>query len=1362
MELICNTGAFTGTGTSPAFNNSPTLTKTLTPQTYALQSINIGNLCPGTLYQFRAREVESISPTTTSAWTSTFTFTTPGVFISPTISLTSTNTATCANPNSQLNVTINSSCGGGAATYTWAPAAGLSSTSIANPIATPSSTTTYTCIVNGDPYTGCWSTSSTVTVGVGNPPVLASLNSTPSCNSATNGTATVAVSTGASPYTYSWSAIAQTGSTVTGLAGGSTYTVTVTDASGCTVTSAILVPQLAAVTFTLTGTNASCGLSNGSISATAVAGGSGSAYSYSWSSSASTGATETGQTAGAYTLTVTDGAGCSGTSSTTLISNPGVVAAITAQTNLTCNGNSSGSVTASATAGSMAYTYSWSNNASAVTNATSNTINGLPAVGYTLTITDGGGCTSTTSATLTEPPAISATAGSTTSLCGASNGSVNVSVSGGAGGFTYIWSNGPTAATVSGLAANGYTVTVTDQNGCTSTTAATVGNSGSVSASMNAGTNVKCKGGSDGSASVTAAGTSSPYTYSWSNGASTTTSSTSDGIMNLTINTYSVTVTDGNGCVSSTNVTITSPPALVTGGTSTTASCGKSNGAISVSVTGGAGTYSYLWNNGLTAAGATGVGANGYTVTVTDGNGCTSVTNVTVANAGGATVTMNAPVNIKCNGGMDGSASVIAAGTSLPFTYSWSNGTTSVTSSTSNGISNIPANTYTVMVTDATGCFNVTSVTLTQPTKLGLTGTGLSTKCKASCDGQGVVIPSGGTIPYTVSWGSAGTGLSVGNLCAGTFAMTIMDANGCTKDSSVQVLEPTAVVVLAMSTPADCNQSNGSVSATASGGTVGTGYNFVWTGGVTGQTAGSIGAGNYIVTVTDNNGCTGTATTTVLNNNGVNASILNTSATTCFAACDGSATANPTGGAGPYKYVWTGASTGQTAGNLCQGNYTVTITDNNNCTSSAIAMVAQPKALALAPIAPLTTCIGQSVNLTAVPSGGTPVYSVTWQPGAQTGTTINVMLTQSTTYTISAVDANGCTTTTQTAVVNVNPPLNVAITAVNPVCPGTNVNLTSNVSGGDGNYSYTWMTTPNASTANVTVKPLSQQIYTLVVSDNCGSPPATATVQVDVNPEPKIIFTSDVTEGCPVLCVNFADQSTISSGTIIQWLWNFGDSTSTLQKPPSCFETPGKYTIHLSAVSDKGCRATDSIIDMITVYPKPVAEFSTNPIVATITDPEIKFKDLSTNAINWAWDFGDPLDNKTSILQNPVHAYSDTGTFCTFLTVVSAQSCFDTITHCLIVTPEFDFFVPNAFSPNHDGKNDKFSGKGYGIKKYDMLIFDRWGNLLFTTSDLNNGWDGKANGGSETAQQDIYIYKITILDVFQYTHSYTGHVSLIR
>ncbi|HTF02599.1 MAG TPA: PKD domain-containing protein, partial [Bacteroidia bacterium] len=376
------------------------------------------------------------------------------------------------------------------------------------------------------------------------------------------------------------------------------------------------------------------------------------------------------------------------------------------------------------------------------------------------------------------------------------------------------------------------------------------------------------------------------------------------------------------------------------------------------------------------------------------------------------------------------------------------------------------------------------------------------------------------------------------------------------------------------------------------------------------------------------------------------------------------------------------------------------------------------------------------------------------------------------TVTLTCTSNNGCSTTlTQPVTVYANP---VANFSANTVCIGSPTTFTDLSVAGSGNLNiWGWDYgdgSPFGNTQNPTHTYTNDSTYdvTLIVQNTNGCFD-TIILQAITAPQPQVLFTADDFEGCPVLCVNFLDQTTIASGSITGWEWNFGDSTanSFTQNPYHCYTNTGVYTVTLTTTSNQGCIQTQVFPNMITVFPTPTAIFAATPQVTTVTYTDIQFTDMSLgNPVSWLWNFGDgATSGDTSLLQHPMYSYSQEygSNYTVTLTVTNQEGCTDDTTLTVIVEPEFTFFIPNAFTPNGDGMNDVFFGTGIGIAKYEMWIFDRWGNLIFTCSDLNQTWDGTVQGkGGDLCQIDTYVWKVAITDVFDKRHKYIGHVSLIR
>ena len=439
--------------------------------------------------------------------------------------------------------------------------------------------------------------------------------------------------------------------------------------------------------------------------------------------------------------------------------------------------------------------------------ATTNTVTNLSAGLISVTITDGNGCTANANETILEPTAVSASLGVPTMVTcnGDANGSVTVTGSGGtvAGDYTYLWNNGQTTSTATNLAPGTYTVTIKDDNNCSSSAGpVSITEPAVLTASDGSPSMVSCNGGSDGSVTVTGSGgtVAGDYAYLWSNGQTTATAT------GLVAGSYTVTITDDNSCQASAGpVTITEPTLVVaTMGLPTMVTCnGDADGSVTVTGSGGtvAGDYTYLWSNGQTTATATGLVAGSYTVTITDDNGCqASAGPVTITEPTLVVATMGSPSMVSCNGGSDGNVTVTGSGGTVAgdYTYLWNNGQTTATAT---GLS---AGSYTVTITDDNGCqASAGPVTITEPTQV-VASMGLPTMvtCNGDADGSVTVTGSGGTVAgdYTYSWSNGQTTASATGLSPGSYTVTVTDDNGCQASAGpVTITEPDVLAIGSMS-----------------------------------------------------------------------------------------------------------------------------------------------------------------------------------------------------------------------------------------------------------------------------------------------------------------------------------------------------------------------------------------------------------------------------------------------------------------------------------------------------------------------------------------------------------------------------------
>jgi gliding motility-associated-like protein len=586
----------------------------------------------------------------------------------------------------------------------------------------------------------------------------------------------------------------------------------------------------------------------------------------------------------------------------------------------------------------------------------------------------------------------------------------------------------------------------------------------------------------------------------------------------------------------------------------------------------------------------------------------------------------------------------------------------------------------------------------------------------------------------------------------------VTDASGCTATQTIVITEPALLTVAAFLTQdVLCfGGNNGSASSVVNGGNGP--YTYSWNNAQTTTSATNLTSGTYTLYITDANGCT-TSDTVLITQPPQLVLNVNTVSPPCNTS-NGTATVNVNGGAGPYNYNWTTnpAQTTSTATGLASGNYTCTVTDANGCTDTANIALISPNA----PTAQITaqvnvTChSGNDGSAAVTANGGNGPYSYSWNTNPSQ-TTANATGLVAGNYTVVITDASGCTVS---AVVNITEPPQLIVNLNNgagQICIGQNITITSNTVGGSPAYGYLWSNA--GTTTSISVSPTTTTTYSIIVTDANGCTD-TASATIVVNPLPVVNLSADDTDACGSLCVNF---STTTAGST--YSWNFGDGgTSVLQDPNHCYNTPGTYSVSLTVTSAAGCTATFTNNNWISIYPEPVASFTANPTTTTLLDPTVVFTDHSQGASTWNWTFGDIL-NGTSTLQDPAYTYADTGFHTVTLIVTNQFGCVDTAVLSIYIREEFTFYAPNSFTPNKDDKNTVFIPKGIGIddEGYNMWIFDRWGNMIFHSTDLNTGWDGRANGGANIAQEDVYVWLVEL--VVRSTHEdkrFIGHVSLIK
>ncbi|MCS6979219.1 MAG: PKD domain-containing protein [Flavobacteriales bacterium] len=870
---------------------------------------------------------------------------------------------------------------------------------------------------------------------------------------------------------------------------------------------------------------------------------------------------------------------------------------------------------------------------------------------------------------------------------------------------------------------NGYTIA----NGCTSQVASTnvLVDMLSATATVN---NVTCHGLANGTATLTGQNGQGQLGYLWMPGF----------VFNQNLGpvgpgTYTGYVIDQQACTSQVQVTITQPPPLNATSNITPVTChGLANGSATITATGGTGTYSYAWTpSGGPGNTSSNLAANNYTVTVTDQNNCTTSVNFSITQPPPLQLTPGTVTPVSCFGGSNGAASVTATGGTGAYQYSWSPAGGNQASA-----SNLPANNYTVTVTDANNCQTSIPINITQPPPLTAVISALTqVGCFGANTGSATVSASGGTGSYAYSWAPAGGNQpTASGLSANTYTVTVTDQNGCQTQASATITQPPPLTVSVTTQNAACNGSpTGSATSQVNGGTPQYSYN--WSnGGGTNPNLVNVPANTYVLTVTDANGCTATATANIGQPSPLQATLSSITNVTCHNGSNGGATVTASGGPGGFNYLWQpGGLTGPTQSGLSPNTYTIWVYDNLNCDTVVLTLqLANPAPVQLTLSASDSTlCNGQSATLTA--SG---VATCQWSPTASLNTATGLQVTAtpavSTMYVATGADANGCSAT-DSLLITVFPQPTAQINAPTQVCQGAAFSLSANSSSipapgilsdyewdlnGDGNPDNQDVTLTHSFSATG-----SQTLSLWVTSaDGCTDQ---ATAVVFVNPTPVADFS--FTAGCQSLPASFTNTST-PAASITSVLWNFGDgNTGSGNNPSHTYASPGQYNVTLVVGTAAGC--ADTLTQALNIWLNPIISFIAE--VQCFNAVIFKASADSGNIGTFDWNFGDGQSAQGDSL---MYVYDQPGVYNVTLTGTELNGCTAELSQTVTVeaTLSLDQFeIPNVITPNGDGLNDilDIGGTFGACQDYQVQIFNRWGQLVYEYQKGAQGFSGQTKSG---------------------------------
>ncbi|NBP05618.1 MAG: hypothetical protein EBV15_05260, partial [Bacteroidetes bacterium] len=858
--------------------------------------------------------------------------------------------------------------------------------------------------------------------------------------------------------------------------------------------------------------------------------------------------------------------------------------------------------------------------------------------------------------------------------------------------------------------------------------------------------------------------------------------------------TYTITITDGNGCVATTSTQISEPVGLTASATTTPVLCnGGASGSIEGTATGGTAPYNMSWtgpNTGNPAGdeintdggsyAVNGAPAGSYVITMTDGNGCSATTTSTIMEP--AILQINAtPVPPLCNGVFNGSMDITAIGGTAPYNVSWSGPTSDDPIGTEipldgglYAISGLGSGTYNVTLTDTYGCTTNTSVSLVPPAALTMQFLASNVSCSGASNGSIQVTATDGTEPYNVIWtgtasgdptgteiNASGGNFSITNLSAGAYTVFVTDNNGCLDSNIIQLTEPSPLGSTdVLNNPLCQNAQDGSITITANGGSPG--YNVTLGGPSSSDPVGleivnsgesysfsNLGVGNYTLTITDNNSCQ-LSYPVQLSASNTPPVVTILSDTICFGqSTQLTAVGTPAGG----TFLWNNNVQINTI--TVQPNVTTSYSvlyNYNGCLAQGTAtIVVNP--IPTFTLSDASTCEGGSVTLSPtalVPAGGSFLWSTN-------STSANITVSPVATSNYSLIySVNGCSSSPVSATVTIIPVPEISVQDVS-ICEGETATLTAvpDLLGG----TYLWSPNP-LTTSSISIAPLATTTYSVIYSLN-GCSSVSESAQVIVNSIPSVSFDASSLTGCAPANISLWNTAGSAQNTTFQWTVD-GVPSSTQDTMTFTFG-PGCHTIGLSLV-ENGCIGSSVMTNFICIDAPPVAAFSASPSFFSQPTQTITFQNNSSGAQNYIWQAGDGTFTYT---EDMVHEYMGTSQGYTVgLVAISALGCSDSSFLTLMYQDGIIVYIPNTFTPDGNNFNQQFLpifSSGIDPNNYSLSIYNRWGELIFQSLNPEVGWDGSYGYFGRDCQQGTYTYKITVKIPTEDNYKvFTGHLNLLR
>ncbi len=619
--------------------------------------------------------------------------------------------------------------------------------------------------------------------------------------------------------------------------------------------------------------------------------------------------------------------------------------------------------------------------------------------------------------------------------------------------------------------------------------------------------------------------------------------------------------------------------------------------------------------------------------------------------------------------------------------------------------------------------------------------------CLNGCDT--VNITASGSLPSMITYEVCGT-----------------DIAGCLVDPvcetiNVSILPLTTIDIINIDNVSCNGMSDGTAEINADGGT--SPHVITWNTdpAQNGSQLINVSAGDYTATITDAEGCIQIVEVNIAEPAPLTLQLAAVPPS-CYGGSNGAVSTEVNGGTAPYSYSWSHGPISSNVYNLTSGNYNVTVTDANGCQVFGFLELTDPAVLTATITDPVTVCPGSTITFEVTASGGSGTINYEWEPTGTTTSSIEVVVNENSTYTVTVSDDNECShdLITSATLITMDPSDLQANANQTVICEDGSVELSGTFNGDPNGVVLSWEHCPTCPTDQPIIEsPNTTTVYTLTATNSCGQV-ISSQVEVQVNESPNLSILISENTICPGEEINFMNGG--DNDATWSYMWTFGDgTTSSFQNPSHIYNYQGFFSISLQVTDENGCTSILNNGALVTVHPQAVASFTVSTTQASTLNGLISTQNYSLNSNSFSWNFGDGF---MSTQLNPSHIYEESGYYQITLYATNDFSCSDSAFITIYIEPSFELFVPNTFTPDGDNFNNTFFAKGFGISNDDFIfrIFNRWGDLIFESHDMNEGWEGTDKRNLNKAQDGTYTWVVYFKDGNNIRHRREGHVNVLK